>query len=299
MLRPLLRRILAFVSIALVSLGLSAPSAARTNARPALWAVSDSDTTVYLFGTIHLLPQDYQWRSAKFDEAVAGSQQLVVETIVDEKNPHPMMSAMASLAFSPNLPPIAQRVPPAKRAALAAAIAKSGLPENAFDRMETWAVAFTLLGNQFKDMGLKAGTGVESYLRSHFASSGRPIGELETNRDQLSFFDVLPESAQRALLEGAIEAPRDMSKQFDGMVGAWVRGDIRAIARTFNEDLSSSPELRDVLIKRRNENWARWVKRRMSEPGSVMLAVGAGHLAGEDSVVDMLQRGGFKVRRLQ
>ena len=295
MVKTFLRRALAVLGLSLAAT--SAPAAGV--ARPALWAVSDADTTVYLFGTIHLLPEDYRWRTPKFDQAVAGSQQLVVETIVDENNPHPMMAAMASLAFSPNLPPIAQRVPPEKRPALAAAIAKSGAPATVFDRMETWAAAFTLLGNQFKAMGLKAGAGVETSLRTAFATQGKTVGELESNRDQLSFFDALPENAQRALLEGAIEEPSGTSKDFERMLGAWARGDVDAIARTFNEDLAASPELRDSLLKRRNANWSRWVQQRMGTPGSVMVAVGAGHLAGRDSLIDLLKRGGLKVRRLQ
>jgi hypothetical protein len=294
MLKSLLLRTLA--ALGLVGL---ASGAAAAPAKPALWAVSDADTTIYLFGTIHLLPQNYKWQSAKLDQAVASSQQLVVETIVDETKPLEMMSAMAGLAFSPGLPPLAERVPPAKRAALAAAIKQSGLPATAFDRMETWAAAFTLLGNQFKAMGLKAGAGVESVLRTSFKSQGKAISQLETNREQLGVFDALPESAQRSLLEGAIEQPREMSSEFNRMVDAWARGDVDAIARTFNRDLASSPALREALLNRRNANWSRWVRERMDAPGSVMVAVGAGHLAGRDSLVDMLQRGGFKVRRLQ
>jgi uncharacterized protein YbaP (TraB family) len=288
MLKSLLLRTLA--ALGLVGL---ASGAAAAPAKPALWAVSDADTTIYLFGTIHLLPQNYKWQSAKLDQAVASSQQLVVETIVDETKPLEMMSAMAGLAFSPGLPPLAERVPPAKRAALAAAIKQSGLPATAFDRMETWAAAFTLLGNQFKAMGLKAGAGVESVLRTSFKSQGKAISQLETNREQLGVFDALPESAQRSLLEGAIEQPREMSTEFNRMVDAWARGDVDAIARTFNRDLASSPALREALLNRRNANWSRWVRQRMDAPGSVMVAVGAGHLAGRDSLVDMLQRGGF------
>lgn len=299
MVKSLLCRVAAMLGLSIIAAGTPAAAKAPAAARPALWQVSDADTTVYLFGTIHLLPKNYRWRTPKFDQAVAGSRELVVETIVDERNPHEMMAAMASLAFSPNLPPITARVPPAKRPALEAAIRKSGMTQPMLDRMETWAAAFMLLGNQFKAMGLKTGEGVESVLRASFATQGKSIGELESNREQLSFFDALPEQAQRALLEGAIEEPKNMSEEFDRMLASWARGDIEAIARTFNENLAASPELRDLLLKRRNENWNRWVQRRMAAPGSVMVAVGAGHLAGSDSLVDMLRRGGYTVRRLQ
>jgi len=264
-----------------------------------LWQVSDADTSVYLFGTIHLLPENYRWRSAAFDQALNGSQELVVETIVDEKNPAKMMAALTSLAFSPGLPPLSERVPPAKRAALAAAVKKSGLPPQAFDRMETWAAAFMLLGIQFRDLGLKGGEGVETVLRTDFTAKGKPIGELETNAEQLGFFDKLPEGAQRQLLEGAIETGNSAQAELNAMLASWVKGDVKAIAKAFNRDLASSPELSDALIKRRNANWKKWIEARLATPGTTFVAVGAGHLAGSSSVISMLERDGYKVRRVQ
>ena len=83
------------------------------------------------------------------------------------------------------------------------------------------------------------------------------------------------------------------------MLSSWARGDVQGIAKSFNDTLAVSPDLREILLRRRNENWSRWVRQRMAAPGSVMVAVGAGHLAGSDSLVDMLRRGGYKVRRLQ
>jgi uncharacterized protein YbaP (TraB family) len=299
MLMNLLRRGLTMLGIAALAGCATIPEPAIARARPALWQVSDRDTTVYLFGTIHLLPKDYAWRTPAFEKAVAGSQSLVVETIVDSKNPQALAAEMARLGFRPGLPPLAARVPPGKRALLEAAITKTGVPRSAFDRMETWAAAFVLLGTQFKDLGLSGDAGVETVLRSSFAEAGKTIGQLETNSEQLSLFDRLPESAQLSLLEGAIDAPTEMRGQFQDMLGAWTRGDVARIGATFNEDLAGSPELREALLRRRNVNWTRWIQRRMAAPGSVLVAVGAGHLAGSDSVVSMLQRDGYRVRRIQ
>lgn len=299
MLKTILHRGLALLGLVALGSCTTAPQPVAPAAKPALWQVSDDDTTVYLFGTIHLLPQSYSWRSPAFDQAIRASQTLVVETIVDENRPEEISGVLMSLGMSPGLPPLADRVGPDKRAALAAAIAKSGMPATAFDRMETWAAAFMLLGNQFRDLGLKGSEGVESVLRKDFAAAGKPIAQLETNREQLGFFDTLPEDAQRALLEGAIDEPEAMRENFDGMLKAWTRGDVEAIAKTFNEDLASSPQLADALIRRRNLNWSQWVQRRMAAPGTVMLAVGAGHLAGSDSMVAMLERDGYRVKRIQ
>jgi len=299
MLMRILRRGLAMLGIVALASCATTPPAASATGRPALWQVSDRDTTIYLFGTIHLLPKDYPWRTPTFNKALAGSQTLVVETIVDNARPQALAGELARLGFRAGLPPLASRVAPEKRDLLETAIAKTGIPRTAYDRMETWAAAFMLLGTQFKDLGLTGEAGVEAILRNAFIQSGKPVDQLETNSEQLSLFDTLPESAQRALLEGAIDSPAEMRTQFNDMLAAWVRGDVAKIGATFNEDLSGSPELREALLRRRNVNWARWIERRMATPGSVFVAVGAGHLAGADSVVAMLQKDGYRVRRIQ
>jgi uncharacterized protein YbaP (TraB family) len=296
MMIKLLRRFVAPVT-ALLALGSAAEARTPQLAKPALWAVSDADTTIYLFGTIHLLPSDLKWRTPRLDQAMTSSQELVVETIIDDKNPTKLMSAMASIGLAKGLPPIAERVPPVKRAALKAAIKKSGVPEPAYNAMKTWMAAFLLLSNQFRDLGLSGG--VEGVLRNDFIARNKPIGELESNLEQLSFFDRLPESAQRNLLEGALEEGTSVKREFGGMLDAWSRGDVNGIARTFDHDLSGSPEMRDSLIRQRNSNWSKWIERRMTQPGEVMVAVGAGHLAGRHSVLEMLRKDGYTIRRVE
>lgn len=298
MISSFLKRALAFLGILVATIATPQAAGARS-VRPALWQVSDSDTTIYLFGTIHLLPPKYSWETPAIHKAIDSSNMLYVETIVDEKNPAALIAALSKLGYSSGLPPLADRVEPASRPLLEAAIAKSGVPRPTFDRMETWAAAFTLLGVQYGSLGLQGESGVEQTLRDQFGAEGKPVGQLETNVEQLGFFDQLPESAQRALLEGAISDQKEAKDDFSTMLRGWSRGDVKAIAKTFNRDLADSPALRDVLLKRRNANWSRWIEERMKQPGTIMLAVGAGHLAGQDSVLSLLERDGYRVTRLQ
>jgi uncharacterized protein YbaP (TraB family) len=299
MMTKLLKRLVAPFA-ALFAFGATNASAkAPQPARPALWQVSDPDTTIYLFGTIHLLPDDLQWRTPAFDQAVASSQQLVVETIVNQQDLQSIRNAELQLGFGKGLSPVAQRVPPAKLPLLRKAIAKSGIPEKMLDQMDTWLAAISLLGVQFQEMGLKGSHGPEEILRQQFLSANKPIGELESNVEQFGYFDRLPESAQRALLEGAIEPSAMASKEFAQMLGPWGRGDVKAIGATFNKEFQGSPALKQALLVQRNANWAKWIQQRMAQPGTIMVAVGAGHLAGSSSVLELLKRDGYKVRRLQ
>jgi uncharacterized protein YbaP (TraB family) len=293
-----IKQSLATIGLAVAALGTSSAAEAKA-AKPAMWQVSDRDTSIYLFGTVHLLPPGTQWRTAKLEKAAQEAGLLVVETIIDEKNPQAFAAELARLSVRPGLPPILDRVRPEKREALRVVIAKAGIPEAALNNMETWAAAFALLQLQFKELGVSGTDGVEIALRQTFAAAGKPIQQLETNSQQLGFFDGLPEAAQRELLEGAVESPAAAKRQFDAMLGAWMSGDVDAIGRTFNAELANSPELREALLRRRNANWAYWLHSRMAQPGTVLVAVGAGHLAGEDSVVEMLKRRGLRVKRVQ
>ncbi len=276
------------------------PLAAKSPAsKPAMWKLSDHDTTIYLFGTIHLLPKGTEWRTPAFNQAATSASDLVVETVIDEANPAAAAAVMMKLAVSPNLPPLLDRVPADKRAALTAVATKTGVPMAVFDKLETWAGAFILLGVTMKELGLDPASGVETSLKTEFKAAKKPIGQLETNAEQFGFFDTLPEAAQRKFLESVLDDPAKGKAQFNEMLSVWTRGDVKAMGDTFNRELADSPDLRENLLRKRNANWNIWLQRRLAQPGTTMVAVGAGHLSGSDSVIAMLEKSGYKVKRVQ
>ena len=274
------------------------PAPAPDAARPAMWRVSDPDTTIYLFGTFHLLPENYDWRTAAFEQALASADELVLE-VANLEDQSAAAQAMMKLGMSPGLPPLAERVPEEKREALAAMAKESGVPLAVLDRLETWAAGLALTGVMFKRLGLSGDAGVEKTISAQYKGTGRPIRGLETVEQQLGFFDGLPEEAQRKFLVGVLERPEDTRAEFEAMLAAWRTGDEAAIARTFDDEAKLSPELREVLLARRNERWAEWIDERLERPGIVMVAVGAGHLAGRDSVQEMLKKRGIAAKRVQ
>ena len=271
----------------------------RTEAKhPALWTLADSDTRIWLFGTIHLLPEGQSWRTPALEAALAASGELVLE-VADVDDMMASARAMRKLGMASGLPPIAERVPEGKRAALRAMIAESGYSEAVFDGLETWAAALPLLAVSFKRIGLDPQLGVERQIGAPFRAAGKKVSGLETIEQQLSFFDTLSEDAQRALLLAVIEDSDETRAQFRSMLDAWARGDLAGIARTFDDETQMSPELKEALMRRRNARWAEWLERRLEQPGTVFVAVGAGHLAGEDSVQRMLEARGLKAKRVQ
>lgn len=272
---------------------------AGTGAGPALWEISDHDTKIYLFGTIHLLPRGLNWRTPVLERAIAESDELVIETLIGD-NPAAQAQIMLKLGTdTPGLPPLVERVPAGKRDQLARIIAASGVPAAALDRMETWVAALTLSSVSYKAMGLEAELGVEQGLSGEYKAKARKISGLETVEEQLGYFDQLSESAQRELLLSVLDDPARAKAQFQAMLATWSRGDVAGIAKTFDTELKKNPELREALVRRRNARWAQWLDDRMDQPGTVLVAVGAGHLAGRDSLQEMLRARGLTARRVQ
>lgn len=267
-------------------------------ARPALWKLADADTTIYLFGTVHVLPKGLAWRTKTLDAAIAKSDELVVE-VADLDNPAATAGVFMKLALSPGLPPLNERVPEEKRGKLRALVAKSGVPLPLLDQMENWAVGISLAGAMLKDLDVSPDDGADSALTRAFKAAKKPVIGLETTEQQLGYFDTLSPTAQTAFLVSMVDDASDPKVEFAKMIGAWSKGDEKRIALSFDDELQMSEELVQQLLRQRNANWTRWIRARMDKPGTIFLAVGAGHLAGADSVQTMLAAQGLKTKRIQ
>lgn len=267
-----------------------------SDADPALWVVKDADTTIYLFGTVHVLKPGLSW----FDEAVKTafdkSDQLVLE--IPLPDPAEAQRLIAPLGIDPTGPTLPEKLPPAKRAAFAAALAKLGVPEHGFDRLQPWFAAVSISQIQLQKAGYGADAGAERTLDAAARAAGKPVSGLETLAQQLGYFHDLPQSAQIEFLTQSIDDLAGFDRTIDVMVKKWSAGDPEALGRLLNKDVGRLPLLYKVLLKDRNSRWAAWIDKRMQQPGTVFIAVGAGHLAGKDSVQAQLQRYHLKAARI-
>jgi uncharacterized protein YbaP (TraB family) len=271
-----------------------------TTPRPAIWLLADEDTRIYLFGTIHMLPPDLQWRSAAFENVVREADELVLE-VADDADPD-QIAALAPMMMLAEPRSILERVSPDRRQALGEMIRSVDMPVEMFDGMQTWAAAMTLAVASLAqalagpDGSPQDITGVEDELRVDFSDSRRPISGVESGMQQMGFLSGLSPQTQREMLEEMVDsfAAGDPDFAAPGEEG-WLRGDTADIAGEMEE---MPAELFDVLITRRNRAWTEWLAERLERPGTVLFAVGAGHLAGRDSVQSMLAERGLSVTRL-
>lgn len=278
------------------------PAFARTETRsalaaPALWEVKDADTTVYLFGTVHVLKPGIDWFKGGIRRAFDQSDELVLE-IIEPDDPREMASIMSTKAIVQDGTMLSQRLEPSARGKYQAAMEANGLPWQAFEIFNPWMAGLALSVAPLEKLGYKADQGAEKTLTAAAKVSGKTIGALETPEQQIGYFAVLPMAQQVAFLTATVEGLGDMEAQFASLIRHWQAGEPDKLAEEMNESLEATPELAQVLLFQRNASWAQWIKTRMERPGTVFIAVGAGHLAGRNSVQDQLKALGLLSTRV-
>src|ERR1051325_706096 len=241
MLRLLLAAALALPPAALPAQGAAPAPATRTapsaaplpDANPALWVVRDSDTTIYLFGTFHLL-DGRPWFNDEVRTAFDGSQELVMEAILPD-NPASLQPLILQYAVDPNRT-LSSRLTPAQNAALAHALAQAHIPPAAFDRFEPWFVSMTLTLIGAQQLGISGEAGPETVLTAAAQARHMPISELEGMETQLRMLDAMPEPMQLELLDQTLKENDEIAGKLAPMLAAWSAGDVERLAALSNED---------------------------------------------------------------
>jgi uncharacterized protein YbaP (TraB family) len=283
------RRALALAA-ALALAGCGAAEADRPPASPALWEVSDAGgVRGWLFGTIHALPDGADWQTPALEAALDGAGVLVVE-IAALGDAGAAADAFDRLAHSPGLPPLTQRVLPAERDALAAALERADLDEADFATTESWAAALKIAAAARSG---EAGNGADRALLAR----GLPTVGLESYAAQFAVFDRLAAADQAVLLAEAARgaggaAERDLAE-------AWRTGDLATIEAESARGFLADPELREALLTARNRAWAGRIAGLLAADRQPFVAVGAAHMLGDEGLPALLVARGYTVRRLQ
>lgn len=285
-------RRLAAVLAAAVGLAAAAPAAAE----PALWVIKDADSTIYLFGTVHVLKPQVQWRSAKVDAALAQADELVTE-IRDPDDAAAAQPLIRKYGIDPTHP-LSTKLPAAEKARVAAAVTSLGLPPTALEPFRPWMAALTLTVAPLVKAGYDPKSGVDTLLLARARADGKGLGALETMEQQLRFFADLPPDVELAFLKSTLDDIDEGPGALDRMVEAWAAGDTEALEAVFVTEMRRDyPALYEKLVVERNRDWAMQLKDKLAGRGVSFVAVGAGHLVGPDSVQADLRRLGVVAER--
>ncbi len=268
--------------------------------KPAIWKIADADTTVYFFGTVHVLPPTLTWHSPAVDAALNEAKALYFETDT-EVDPMVFREIVSRLGQYEPGDKLSDRLKLEDLEKLRAALDKLDIPLVAIEAMRPWYAGVVIGDAVVRRAGYDASSGVESVMRPEARKAGKEIRFLESLEEQMASFATLPEDVQLQFLIGGLAEVDTASEELGKLVDAWKRGDLETLNRLLiDEDFATIPVLYDALLTNRNANWAPKIDTLIkTEPGAFMVAVGTAHLIGKDSVIEMLKAMGYTVVRVQ
>jgi len=272
------------------------PAVMPDDADPALWVIRDEDTTIYLFGTVHILKPGMTWFDEAVKESFDASDELVVEMI--KPDPAVMVKVVNDLAIDKTGISLRDKLTAEDRADYEAALTRLNLPVASFDPLDPWFASVNLSLIPLMRNGYATDQGVEDGLLTQAAARAIKITGLETLEQQLGFFDNLPEEVQIRFLNFTVDTIDDAADGMEQMIIEWANANVDALGELMNAGLEDRV-LYETLLVNRNIRWAEWVDQRMEQPGTIFLAVGAGHLAGESSLQAILARKGLVAERIE
>jgi len=115
---------------------------------------------------------------------------------------------------------------------------------------------------------------------------------------QLGLFTSLTKQEQDAMLRETLQEISNFKKDLQGIIDAWKTGDTQALQKLMLEAMRDYPQLHKKLLIDRNKQWVDKLQKLHASGKTVFVVVGAAHLIGKDSVIDLLSGKGLKARQL-
>ena len=276
---------------------IASAQASRGAGSPAIWTLKDEDTTIHILGTVHLLRPDLAWRSPEVDAAIAAADTVVLEA--DTTSPEAgreLMKFVTTAGMFSDGTRLTSLMAEEDVAVLQEALDGLGLPLDAIQPMKPWYAAVNLSVMQLTQEGFDPNAGVETTIEAEVANHGANFEYLETVEQQLGAFARLDNCTQVEFLMMTAESMDEGTEVLDMLVGEWADGDVSGLgALMASPEAFGSQAAYDALLKDRNARWAPMIAGMLETPGTRLVAVGAGHLAGKDSVIAMLRAEGYEV----
>ena len=263
---------------------------------PALYAVRDDNSTMYLYGTVHVRPRGADWGNARVRAALDESEEIWTELIMSPETDQQSQVLALQLGTAPAGQPLSSWLSADENAALNVVTARLGMAQGALEPYRPWLAALTLTVVPLIQAGYDPQSGVDRAIDAYGDAAGKTMRALETPEQQLNFFGGLSPELQREMLREAIAESESVAAMIGAMSAAWESGDEDALTQAVVEDTRTEyPELYQTLFVDRNNAWMEELTAEMDGAGVDFVAVGAGHIIGPDGLVAQFRARGYEV----
>jgi len=273
------------------------PCAADARDQHVLWTVQGEHNTVYLLGSIHVLRARDGGLPKVADDAYRDAEKIVMEIDMDDAlagDPTALAATMQQMALLPAGQSL-RTVLGSDYAKVQQHAQQTGIDLAVLDPFAPWFAATALLQVELAKRGFSSELGVEETLAKRAVADHKPIQGLETAEQQFAILAHLPIPMQKKFLMMTIDETDNLDAQINDLLSAWQSGDTDRLARLLSDEFKEAPELYRPLTEDRNRAWVGEIAGMLHDREDYLVVVGALHLVGRNSVVDLLRQRGYQV----
>ena len=264
----------------------------------AIWKLSDDNSTVYLAGSVHLLRERDMPYPKTYDTVYEDSEELVFEIDMKEMNAPDAAIKMRQMGTLPTGKTLGDHLSQETLAALDGYLKANNLPAGMFNQLTPGMVYLTLGSMEALRQGARPDLGIEMQFHKKAEKDGKPGSGLETTAYQMSRFNELDVETLNELIKETIEASDQNEDTLNSIIEAWKSGDAERLQKLVHDEMAERPAVLEILLVERNQNWIPVIEEKLAGDKNVMFIVGAAHLVGEGSVVQLLEDKGHKLVQL-
>jgi hypothetical protein len=263
-----------------------------------VWAIKGSKNTVYLAGSVHLLPASDSRLPGGFDKAYADSAALVMEIDMDDLNPLDAQGLMLEKGMLAGDETLSGIIGKARFDQLQTQVGDMGIPAEALEHFRPWMVAMTIEQLQLMKLGFDPGSGVEMQIANHAKSDQKEITGFETIQEQLGLLANLSMPDQIKFLDLTVEEMREAQTEVNELLAAWRAGNSAKLASMLSEEYAEAPRLYTTLVSDRNRRWTPEIEKLLKADKNYMVVVGTLHIVGKSGLLELLRADGFSAKQL-
>ena len=272
-------------------------AAVQQATRSCLWTVNSQSNKIYLLGSLHLLKPNAYPLAAAVEKAYADSRVIIFETDIAALQTPGVQAKLLELGIYPAEQNLLQNLDGNTRQQLEKKMSEIGLPLEQFSRFKPWFVALTLTTLELQRMGYNPNYGIDVYFFNKASADGKEIGFLEPAEFQINQLGNMVEQDQYDFLSQTLNDLEVVNELAGDLVKSWKDGDADKLHELLSKSFKDYPHLHDRLLIQRNKNWAEQIEDALRKNKNVLFVVGAGHLVGPESVVDLLKKKGYQVKQ--
>ena len=274
-------------------------TAAGVQAETSVWVVTSPTSTVYLAGSCHVLRASDHPLPAEFFSAYSDSRKIILEaSLGDMEKPEYLEKLMAAATYSDGTT-LKQHLSSQAYSKAEAFCRERNYPLEQYQSFRPWMFAMTLTMSEMSKIGAESNNGVDYFFNERAQKDRKMAGSLETVDQQIGFLTMMDNSMSNEQIIETIDELKQINTKGPEILNAWKNGDEAKIEALNLNELKNYPKLYQVLILDRNKKWISNIEGYLNSPVNTMVIVGVAHLVGDNSVVDLLRKRGYKVVKLQ